>query len=288
MYYCHSCQQTTPGIHDVDGGIPICSHCSSDFVEQVQDRPAPEIFPGVTLDGLQGMMEWFQESIMTPTFLNEQQPRMWDAQPRTSTDSQPRTSSDSNELREAILEHRETQRGRRQRHRQQQEEHMEEGVRLVPLEQLFNSTGPMDPAMQFRQILMSLAMQSFQGEAELFRGPAEELHGQIGDYAFGRSAIERIMNQLLEQHAQENRPPAATEETMEQLPLIKFSQQGRLVNVEHKECTVCQEEYKADEEVIELPCKHIYHPGCILPWLKLNGTCPTCRYSLVESRETSE
>lgn len=33
--------------------------------------------------------------------------------------------------------------------------------------------------------------------------------------------------------------------------------------------------------IITLPCKHPFHSPCILPWLKQNGTCPSCRYQLV-------
>lgn len=28
-------------------------------------------------------------------------------------------------------------------------------------------------------------------------------------------------------------------------------------------------------------CRHIFHPDCLQPWLKTNGSCPVCRFSLV-------
>lgn len=33
---------------------------------------------------------------------------------------------------------------------------------------------------------------------------------------------------------------------------------------------------------IELPCHHDFHDDCIIMWLKTSGTCPVCRYALVE------
>lgn len=43
---------------------------------------------------------------------------------------------------------------------------------------------------------------------------------------------------------------------------------------EKVDCAVCKDEYEQDDHVIELECNHIFHPDCIKPWLKINGTCP--------------
>jgi len=53
-----------------------------------------------------------------------------------------------------------------------------------------------------------------------------------------------------------------------------------------RDCAVCKESFKLDPEdpdelvVVTLPCKHSFHEGCILPWLKSSGTCPVCRSAL--------
>jgi hypothetical protein len=47
---------------------------------------------------------------------------------------------------------------------------------------------------------------------------------------------------------------------------------------------VCKEQFSLttedpdDQVIVTLPCKHPFHEGCIMPWLKSSGTCPVCRY----------
>jgi hypothetical protein len=56
-------------------------------------------------------------------------------------------------------------------------------------------------------------------------------------------------------------------------------------------CTVCHEwiELKRDggydgrDLAMPLPCGHIFHRSCILPWLLNSATCPTCRASVFET-----
>lgn len=45
-------------------------------------------------------------------------------------------------------------------------------------------------------------------------------------------------------------------------------------------CVICKEEMGEGRDVCELPCKHLFHWLCILPWLKKRNTCPCCRFRL--------
>ncbi|KAI8896393.1 hypothetical protein BC833DRAFT_597565 [Globomyces pollinis-pini] len=105
------------------------------------------------------------------------------------------------------------------------------------------------------------------------------MYGNPGDYAMGQGGLDSIITRLMEMHDQDNRPPAASEEVLNTLPRLKFESDLN----EHKECPVCQDDFTENIDIIRLPCQHIFHPNCILDWLKLNGTCPVCRYSLVDS-----
>ncbi|KAI3826898.1 hypothetical protein L1987_00958 [Smallanthus sonchifolius] len=45
-------------------------------------------------------------------------------------------------------------------------------------------------------------------------------------------------------------------------------------------CAVCKDQFVIDDETKELPCKHMYHPDCIIPWLSQRNSCPVCRFQL--------
>ena len=48
---------------------------------------------------------------------------------------------------------------------------------------------------------------------------------------------------------------------------------------ECKKCAITMEEFVKDEEIIKLPCKHIFKESSIMNWLTNNSaTCPVCRY----------
>ncbi|KAK7355687.1 hypothetical protein VNO80_14947 [Phaseolus coccineus] len=46
------------------------------------------------------------------------------------------------------------------------------------------------------------------------------------------------------------------------------------------ECVICREEMRIGRDVCELPCQHLFHWMCILPWLGKRNTCPCCRFRL--------
>ncbi|GAB2272422.1 hypothetical protein Dimus_007247 [Dionaea muscipula] len=46
------------------------------------------------------------------------------------------------------------------------------------------------------------------------------------------------------------------------------------------ECVVCKEEMREGREVCELPCGHLFHWWCVLPWFRKRNTCPCCRFRL--------
>uniref|UniRef100_A0A182JW09 RING-type E3 ubiquitin transferase n=1 Tax=Anopheles christyi TaxID=43041 RepID=A0A182JW09_9DIPT len=100
--------------------------------------------------------------------------------------------------------------------------------------------------------------------------------GNPGDYAWGREGIDTIVTQLLNQ-MDNTGPPPLEKERIAEIPIVTINEE----QVERKlQCSVCFEDFVVGESVRKLPCLHVYHEPCIIPWLELHGTCPICRNSL--------
>ena len=62
-------------------------------------------------------------------------------------------------------------------------------------------------------------------------------------------------------------------------------------NNEQTKCSISLEEFNNGDEIIELPCKHIFKPEPIYNWLKNEkAECPVCRFKLpcIEIKNTDE
>jgi hypothetical protein len=45
-------------------------------------------------------------------------------------------------------------------------------------------------------------------------------------------------------------------------------------------CVICQDGYPRGSTVTLMPCLHAFHRECLLTWLRVRNSCPTCRYQL--------
>jgi len=44
-----------------------------------------------------------------------------------------------------------------------------------------------------------------------------------------------------------------------------------------EKCSICLEEWRVDDDIRELPCRHKFHTTCIQRWLEEDAGCPLCR-----------
>ena len=63
----------------------------------------------------------------------------------------------------------------------------------------------------------------------------------------------------------------------------KIILEENLNDYSNKECNICMDEYKINDKIIILDCKHIFHRRCIKHWLlQEKVTCPVCRKDVRE------
>jgi hypothetical protein len=57
-----------------------------------------------------------------------------------------------------------------------------------------------------------------------------------------------------------------------------------------KECCVCMEDLAAptdgDDDSVMLPCSHVFHNQCLVPWFSRRSTCPMCRRNVIVRLKT--
>jgi hypothetical protein len=95
--------------------------------------------------------------------------------------------------------------------------------------------------------------------------------------------------------------PPASKEAIDSLEVFKCLSEKR--RKKHVNCAICQEDFPTSpkyqeykqrqalqltekqedilyEDVLRMPCKHLYHSTCLKTWLHQSATCPTCRYEV--------
>ncbi|KAL1558307.1 RING-type E3 ubiquitin transferase [Salvia divinorum] len=95
-----------------------------------------------------------------------------------------------------------------------------------------------------------------------------------GDFFMGHG-----LQELIEQLSVNDRrgPPPAPRSAIDAMPTIKILQ--RHLNTD-THCPVCQDKFELGTRARQMPCDHIYHSDCIVPWLVEHNSCPVCRVEL--------
>ncbi|CAM6125427.1 unnamed protein product [Calypogeia fissa] len=119
------------------------------------------------------------------------------------------------------------------------------------------------------------------GNVEVFfdngTGVPRRLPGNIGDYFLG-PGLDQLIQQLAENDPNRYGTPPASKIAVEAMPTIQISEEH--LGTDAAQCAVCKDEFELGSQVRQMPCKHMYHQDCILPWLQQHNSCPVCRYEM--------
>lgn len=148
---------------------------------------------------------------------------------------------------------------------------MGEGINLHDGTDVLSSGGIGSPWLLFRgQLSEDRGI-----EALINGGSGVEIgSANITDYFMG-PGMEDLIEQLT-QNAHRG-PPPASRSSIDAMPLVKISKR-HLRGDSH--CAVCKERFELGSEARVMPCKHLYHSECIIPWLTQHNSCPVCRQEL--------
>ncbi|KAG7032558.1 E3 ubiquitin protein ligase RIE1, partial [Cucurbita argyrosperma subsp. argyrosperma] len=73
--------------------------------------------------------------------------------------------------------------------------------------------------------------------------------------------------------------------------MVPMETSSRYLTTEHvllredAECCICLSSYEDGVELHALPCNHHFHYTCSAKWLKMNATCPLCKYNILKNCE---
>ncbi|KAK1427249.1 hypothetical protein QVD17_15932 [Tagetes erecta] len=103
----------------------------------------------------------------------------------------------------------------------------------------------------------------------------QQLNQDITDYSY--TDHEMLFGQFLDNDSSSSsgRPPASVTVVENLASVVMSYEKNETV------CAVCKDEIGVGLIAKQLPCDHMYHADCIVPWLEIRNTCPVCRYELL-------
>ena len=105
----------------------------------------------------------------------------------------------------------------------------------------------------------------------------------IWDVSTNNPSTSILFNSLYDTH-----PVKSVISNEEKANLIPFKYKDCKNKEKHSICPIFQEEFKDDDDIIQLPCEHAFFVEPILKWLSNEkAECPVCRYKF-ESVEISD
>ena len=134
-----------------------------------------------------------------------------------------------------------------------------------------------------RNSLFNLVMMSRSNRPRTTSSLLDMIFNLLRDRNTEENNMENIINYIMQNDPNRYGNPPASKCVVEKLEKIEVNKAN--LNEIGKEgscdnCSVCKDNFEISQIVLKLTCKHIFHEECIMPWLMLNNSCPTCRFEL--------
>ncbi|KAG8372212.1 hypothetical protein BUALT_Bualt12G0043000 [Buddleja alternifolia] len=65
------------------------------------------------------------------------------------------------------------------------------------------------------------------------------------------------------------------------MPRDSISTSELVLHPDDSDCCICLYKYADGAELCTLPCNHHFHHKCITKWLRINATCPLCKFNIL-------
>eukprot|EP00250_Pteridium_aquilinum_P000188 c10214_g1_i1 orf=185-1435(+) len=252
LFYCYRCDRN---VRPAGGGELMCPNCGEGFLEEVESTapdPPSAPFP-------------FMEGAFPPPAADSPPLAFMRSLARSRAGGSPNTPPQASPVMEAlsaIFQHMQTA---------QLQQVPEGGGRLRP--------GPTNPMVVLQGQIPNIPLG---GNIEIFfdngtGDGARRLPGNLGDYFWG-PGLDQLIQQLAENDPNRYGAPPASKSAVEAMPTIIISEEQLGTDAAH--CAVCKDAFELGSEARQMPCSHLYHSDCILPWLAQHNSCPVCRYEM--------
>ena len=84
-----------------------------------------------------------------------------------------------------------------------------------------------------------------------------------------RDEIQNIQNTLSEEQRRNNEQTKPKPLSKRRKKLLSIICMDSETLIEQPLCPICNEDYCEKESLMKLPCNHIFHGLCVMPWLEL-------------------
>jgi len=134
-----------------------------------------------------------------------------------------------------------------------------------------------------RNSLFNLVMMSRSNRPRTTSSLLDMIFNLLRDRNTEENSMENIINYIMQNDPNRYGNPPASKSVIETLEKIIVNEEN--LNEIGKEgscenCSVCKDIFEVNQLIVKIPCKHIFHEECIMPWLKERNSCPTCRFEL--------